>query len=195
VLDVGANEGSFSAAILELAPAATIVAVEPAPGPRARLEARFGDRITIVPKAMAAQSGSATLHITAHDHNSSLRAPRAEMVSTYHDIGWAVREDIEVPTTSLDDLVGDRAVSVLKLDVQGGELAVLQGGRQALGKTSAVLIEVTFFSHYEGDATFGPLHDEMTRLGFVLTAMSEPGRTEDGRATWADACYTPSDRG
>src|SRR4051812_4763032 len=52
VLDVGANEGNFSAAVLSLAPAATVIAVEPAPGPRERLNARLGSHpsFTLVPK-------------------------------------------------------------------------------------------------------------------------------------------------
>src|SRR4051794_41350967 len=40
VIDIGANEGNFTAALKALAPNATVVAVEPAPEPRARFEAR-----------------------------------------------------------------------------------------------------------------------------------------------------------
>lgn len=189
VVDVGANEGNFSAAVLALAPNATVIAVEPSPGPRARLQARLGDKLTIVPSALAGEPGTAVLHVTAHDHNTSLHQPREEMQELYEDPGWKVVDEIEVPTDTLDALVGDREVAALKLDVQGAEMDVLAGGRQALERTRAVLLEVTFVSHYEADATFPRLDAAMRDLGFELTAFSEPGFNDDGIVTWADACY------
>lgn len=189
VVDVGANEGNFSAAVLALAPNATVIAVEPSPGPRARLQARLGDKLTIVPSALAGESGTAVLHVTAHDHNTSLHQPREEMQELYEDPGWKVVDEIEVPTDTLDALVGDREVAALKLDVQGAEMDVLAGGRRALERTRAVLLEVTFVSHYEADATFPRLDAAMRDLGFELTAFSEPGRNDEGIVTWADACY------
>jgi FkbM family methyltransferase len=191
VVDVGANEGNFSNAVLALAPRAQVIAVEPSPGPRARLEARLGSNpgLTVVGSALAAESGTATLHVTGHDHNTSLHAPREEMQTLYEDAGWSVVEDIEVPTGTLDDLVGDRDVAAIKLDVQGGELEVLSGGARTLARTRAVLLEVTFVSHYVGDATFPHLDAAMREHGFELIAMSEPGRNDEGVVTWADACY------
>jgi FkbM family methyltransferase len=192
VLDVGANEGSFTNAILALAPGARVLAVEPAPGPQAQLRERFGAdaRVEVAAQALADRSGTATFHLTEHSHNSSLRTPRAEMTGLYEDEGWRVAGAIEVPVTTLDELVGERDVAVLKLDVQGGEREVLRGGAATLARTRAVLMEVTFVSHYEGDATFDGLHQEMVGLGFELISVSEPGRTAGGDvATWADACY------
>jgi FkbM family methyltransferase len=191
VVDIGANEGNFSAAVLALAPTATVLAVEPSPGPRARLEARFSGQtsVTVVPDAVAATAGTAVFNITEHDHNSSLHAPLDTMRELYHDPGWNVAERIEVPTTTLDDLVGDREVAALKIDVQGAELDVIAGGENALQRTAAVLMEVTFVSHYEGDATFQLLNTAMVERGFDLIALSEPGWSPEGVATWSDACY------
>lgn len=192
VVDIGANEGSFTNAVVTLAPQARVVAVEPAPEPLARLRERFAalPNVTIVGKAMASEVGTAALHITAHDHNSSLHRPREEMQTLYEDPGWGVVRDIAVETTSLDALVAaEERISVIKLDVQGGELDVLHGADATLERTQAVLMEVTFVSHYEGDADFQRLNTEMLGRGFALTAMSEPGRTQHGEATWADACY------
>ena len=190
-LDIGANEGNFTVGLKALAPAASVVAVEPAPDPRARLEARVGPLagVRVVGKAVGAEPGTATFHLTGHDHNSSLQRPRDEMSSLYSDPGWQVVRDLEVPVTTLDELSDGQPVSVIKLDVQGGELDVIRGGTATLERTTAVLMEVTFVSHYEGDATFDGLHEEMTARGFRLASVSEAGRTGAGLATWADACY------
>lgn len=191
ILDVGANEGDFSSAVLGLVPEATIVAVEPSPEPLARLRARVtGPNVTIVPKAVAAEAGTARFHVTAHDHNASLQQPRTDtMGELYQHEGWGVREVLEVETVSLDELADGRDVSLLKLDVQGGEMEAIRGGREALPRTHAVLMEVTFVSHYEDDAGFQELNRAMLELGFELGGISTPGRSPDGVPRWADACY------
>jgi FkbM family methyltransferase len=193
IVDLGANEGNFTNAVLSFAPNARVVAVEPAPEPLARLRARFAGKpsVQIVGKAVSDRSGSAELHLTSHDHNSSLHRPRTEMQTLYEDPGWSVVAELEVETTSLDDLIGEaEQVAAIKLDVQGGELAVLQGGEGVLERTQAVLMEVTFVSHYEDDADFQRLNRELLDRGFTLTAISDPGRTRRGDVTWADACYS-----
>jgi len=190
VVDIGANEGAFAAGVLAVAPEAQIIAVEPSPAPRERLRARLGDNsnVAILDVAVSSESGSAMFHLTAHDHNSSLRLPRSESQKIIGG-GWDVLEDLQVQTLSLDDLVGDRDVDVLKIDVQGAEMDVLEGGERALARTRAVLLEMNFFSQYEGDATFDTLHAEMIRRGFELVNVSPPLTTPDGTAIFIDGCY------
>ena len=78
---------------------------------------------------------------------------------------------------------------MLKLDVQGAEMEVIGGGRRALARTRAVLLEMNLFSQYEGDATFDALHSQMTELGFELVNLSTPVTTKDGTPTFIDGCY------
>jgi FkbM family methyltransferase len=193
VIDIGANEGDFSAAMLSVAPDAKVIAVEPNPEPRERLRKRLGERVSVVPKAVGRESGTAVFNITAEDHNSSLREPRtAQMADLLDDPGWRVTRRLEVDVTTLDEIAGSDEVAVVKIDVQGSEMDVLSGGIATLRRAQAVLLEMTFISHYESDATFGPLHDEMTRQGFKLISASDPARTiPDGVCTWTDACYVP----
>jgi FkbM family methyltransferase len=190
VVDLGANEGDFSAAVLGLAPEARIVAVEPGPEPLKRLRTRLGSNpnLEIREVAVARQTGTATFRLTAHDHNSSLLRPRPESGETIGG-GWEVVRETQVPTLALDELVGHENVDVLKLDVQGAELDVIRGGKRALGRTRAVLLEMNLFSQYEGDATFDVLHREMSALGFELTNVATPVTTADGTAAFVDGCY------
>ena len=192
VVDVGANEGSFVAAALSLAPTAHVLAVEPTELPLRVLRERFGSHpnVTVVPQALAAEVGTARMHVTAAHTGSSLHRPQAAMGELYGAVeGWTVAEVVDVPTTTLDELVGDRAVAVLKIDVQGGELGVLAGGEEALQRTHAILIEIVFRSHYEGDAPFPVLHDRLRELGFELRDVSDLYRREDGTAMYGDACF------
>jgi len=149
VLDIGANEGDWTASLLQVFPESVVIAAEPGSEPRAMLERRFADAgyVRIDPRAV-----------------SDLPGP-------------------------VQHLVGEEPVSVLKLDVQGGELAVLRSGRRVLENTAAVLVEVLFLPHYEGYAIFPDLHKSMTEIGFTLIDLSAPFHLDGGPALWADACY------
>lgn len=198
VVDIGANVGAWSAHVLRVFPGLEIIAAEPGAEPLATLEARFAghENVTVDCRAVTDVSGTSVYHRTRASVFASLLPPRAALHELYALPGspTEVLEAVEVNTVTLDELVGQRTVSVLKLDVQGGELAVLNGGRHALERTAAVLVEVVFLPHYEGDATFAALDQALTRHGFRLMDLSPPFRLGDGPALWADACYgrTPS---
>ena len=103
--------------------------------------------------------------------------------------GWLVKDTLIVETTTVDTLAAGRSVAVLKIDVQGSEREVLTGAEQTLPRTQAVLLEVTFVSHYQGDATFPWLHNFLTDEGFELVGLSDPFLSQQGRMLWCDACY------
>lgn len=193
VLDLGANVGAWSAHALRVFPGLEVIAVEPGSEPLAVLEARFAghDNVTVDPRGVTDVTGTSTYHRTRASVFASLLPPKAALHDLYALPGspTEVLEAVEVRTVTLDELVGARPVSVLKLDVQGGELAVLRGGGRVLENTAAILIEVNFLPHYEGDTTFPGLHEALTGLGFTLMDLSPPFRLGDGPALWADACY------
>jgi FkbM family methyltransferase len=193
IVDVGANEGTWVEAVLSVAPRAHVIAVEPTPVPLGLLEGRFGGHpgVTIVPKALAAEPGTARMHITPAHTGSSLLAPRPEVGAQY-GVGtdvWTTAQELEVPVTTLDEIVGDRDVAVLKIDVQGGELGVLAGGERTLPRTAAILVEIVFVSHYEGDSPFPVLYRRLEELGFALRDVSDLWRNEDGTAMYGNACF------
>lgn len=190
VVDIGANHGLFSAGVLAVAPQARITAVEPHPAARAQLTERFGPlpNVEILDVAVAATSGTATFHLAIKDELSSLRAVSPERLGDDY-WGWAPAGELKVRTVTLDELVGDRTVDVLKVDVQGAERDVLLGGEATLARARSVLLEMTFFPQYEGDATFNDLHAEMARRGFSLVNVSPTHTTPDGTAIFIDACY------
>lgn len=193
VVDVGANEGSWTGELLRIFPGVEVIAAEPGAEPRATLTARFGDcpNVLIDPRAVSDTAGTATFHVTRASEFSSLLPPTATLHELY-GASWSPTEEldtVQVDTVTLDQLVGDRHVSILKLDVQGAELAVLDGGRNALKRTDCVLVEILFVAHYEGDTTFPGIHAAMVEQGFQLMDVSRPFREGDGPALWADACY------
>jgi FkbM family methyltransferase len=190
VLDVGAHEGLWTRDVLELVPDAKVIACEPQDDLRAKIEQRFaGDgRVTIERRALTDTEGEQTFHLLGASVNGSLRAPRPGMEDLYGR-GWKTKRTVTVPTTTVDLLTAGTDVALLKIDVQGAEREVLAGARETLRRTAAVMLEVTFISHYDGDATFADLHAQMTEAGFLLTGISEPARSPMGAMLTSDAAY------
>lgn len=192
VVDVGANEGRWSAAVAALARPRRLIAVEPSPQSLPRLHAALAaiDGVTIIEAAIGSSKGDTTLFLTSHSHNASLVRPRSAEMDQLYGGGYAVKGQVTVNVTTLDEITrGLQEVSLLKVDAQGAERLVLEGARETLRKTSWLLIEANFRSHYEGDMLFPELHARLAESGFVLTGLSPP-HVRHGVALWCDVLYT-----
>jgi FkbM family methyltransferase len=190
VIDVGAHEGHWTEAVLEIAPRAQILAFEPQEVPRQAFVNRLGSdpRVTIDPRGVAGTEGTREMRVLSADVGSSFYSPHERLDDLYGS-GWEETGAITVSTTTLDAAVGDREVAVLKVDVQGAEVEVLRGASQTLSRTAAVMVEVLFIHHYDGDATFATLHDLMRDAGFELTGFSPPALSPQGVLLHCDAFY------
>jgi len=155
--DVGAHVGLISFQTLAARPAAQIHAFEPHPVVAGRYESNN-----------ALNGGTAQLsRVGLSDRPGSLPYD----TSTYA-IGGA--GDAEIPVLTLDRYVADhgvRTVHILKVDVEGHELAVLQGARAALeeGRIRAVTLEAM---EEHGD-TAGP-RELLVSAGFREVVMPDP---------------------
>ncbi|QXC61563.1 FkbM family methyltransferase [Aquihabitans sp. G128] len=165
VFDVGANVGLLTDAYLRAFPAARVVAFEAAPPALAALGRRFGgeDRVEVVDRAVTATDGEeVAFHVTPTLGTSSLLEPLGEQSTVVH-----------AQTVSLDGWCaanGVATVDVLKVDVEGAELAVLDGAASLLesGAVGLVFIEARLVAETAGGAL---LHHVAARLegdGYLL---------------------------
>jgi FkbM family methyltransferase len=141
VLDVGANRGDYSAAVLATFPRCMVHAVDPSERCIERMETRFArsDRITTHQIGLSDSVGEASLFA---DRDGS---PLASLVNRdLKHFGIVMRPTSVVPTTTLDDFVnvnGLGTIDWIKLDVEGHELAVLRGAEGALSRASLLQFE------------------------------------------------------
>jgi FkbM family methyltransferase len=128
--DIGANMGNRTEAFLALG--ARVVAIEPQPRCTATLAKRFGSnpRLTLIPAGLAAQSGTAELHVATNHVLSSMSDEFVARMDYQHN-EWTSTERVRVAT--LDGLLEVFGVpDFCKIDVEGYELAVLRGLSQPL---------------------------------------------------------------
>ena len=144
VWDVGANVGTFTVAAAAVAQRGQVVAIEAdiwLAGllRRTAAEPVYGGRIQVVPCAVAAACGVARFVIAARG-----RASNALETSGGRSQMGGVREVVLVPTLPLDTLLETLpAPSFVKIDVEGAELAVLQGAERLLREVRpSVYVEV-----------------------------------------------------
>ena len=80
-------------------------------------------------------------------------------------------------------------IDVLKIDVQGAELLVLQGGQATIARTRFMWIEVSFKQLYENSPTFIDVYEACDRAGFGLGDMQAAFRGPAGEMLQADVLF------
>lgn len=143
-LDVGANIGLMSIGTLATRIDCPVISVEPSPATLAYLSRThaasvYRERWTIVPQAVAARSGQQIFFEGA---------PEEGAFSGLQDTERGGRKDsVLVSTTTIDELwneLGRPNISVMKIDIEGGERDALAGASQfIMAQRPAVVLEWT----------------------------------------------------
>lgn len=194
VVDVGANVGQWSTMLLDCVTPKRLIIIEPLPQAFAELQQRFADfdAIELHRTAVGDATGTLKFHVTRDTTGASVLPPREEMRELVGS-NWAVQSQIEVPVSTLDELLsGVPEVSLLKIDVQGFERAVFAGAPQTLARTKFLLVELNFMPQYDGGSWFGEVHELLTRDGRFHLANATRPLVLNGRASMCDGLYVNS---
>jgi FkbM family methyltransferase len=179
-VDVGTNRGQVLREAVRVAPRGHHIAFEPIPR-LAEEVARAFPQVDCRRLALGARKEVAEFcHFTTLDGWSGLR--RSPLVSDER----GRPEYISVEVSTLDSELAGLRPSVVKIDVEGAELAVLEGGRSLLAGVRPVVIleHVVEASALYGVAPAAPW-DLLTELGYEL--FSATGDGPFGRSDFAEA--------
>jgi FkbM family methyltransferase len=119
---------------------------------------------------------------SVHPYWSSVRAAGDLYWSRVNDL---TKTTVKVPATTLDTLAGELALKppfLIKLDVQGAELAALAGGRRVLEETTVVIVEADIDD-------FQAINSALVASGFELYDLTVISRVEDGTLGWFYPVY------
>jgi FkbM family methyltransferase len=115
-----------------------------------------------------AAAGDAAGAVTLNVHTDQLYSS-----SLFRETEGAAVDGVprEVPMVTIDALCAERKLAgpyVLKIDVQGAELRVLDGAKRALTECEVVILEVTLFGTMIGGPQFADVVKYMQERGFVV---------------------------
>jgi FkbM family methyltransferase len=169
-VDVGTNRGQLLRVALRAAPAGRHVAFEPIPDLATGLRREF-PQLDVRELALSARPGTAEFcHFRTMDGWSGLR--RSLEVSDER----GAPEYIEVRLSTLDAELAELDPRVIKIDVEGAELEVVQGGAELLGRLKPFVI----FEHVPAAAALygsapGAVYDALRELGYEIFSITGEG--------------------
>jgi FkbM family methyltransferase len=170
IVDVGSNPvNSPPYKLLAEGKHAVIVGFEPQAEAFAKLESQQSETEVHLPYAIG-DGSTGELNITKSSGFTSLLEADTDTLDYLGRFRRLTRVLDRVPleTRKLDDVQEIRDMDLLKIDIQGGELAVFQYGKAKLSNAVAVITEVAFLPIYKDQPLLDDQMAELRAQGFML---------------------------
>lgn len=178
-IDFGAYEGTWTRTLREIFPRAEVLMVEAQASkaaPLKKLADASAGKVELMNALLAAEAGK---EVTFFEMETGS--------SVFEEASDFPRQAVVHRTETLDRLVASRprfkSVDLLKLDVQGYELEILNGGRETLSAAQFVLLEVSLLGINKSAPLFADVISYMKAAGFVAFDLCGYGFAT-GRRLW-----------
>lgn len=179
VVDVGANpiDGTPPYVPLLQAQLCRVTGFEPQEQALARLLAQKGPHERYLPYAVG--DGQAhTLNICQVSGLTSLFEPDMATFALFEALRplAEIKQRVPLQTRRFDAVAEIERVDFLKIDIQGGELAVFRSGKQKLAQAVCIQTEVSFVTLYKDQPSLGDIDLELRQQGFIPHCFAEVKR-------------------
>jgi FkbM family methyltransferase len=181
ILDVGANVGQFGQGMRRLDYMGHIVSFEPLSSAFLELTKRaqkesLWDAINI---ALGDFDGSAEINISMDSQSSSLLGILPSHTNRYSSASYSGKESITVKKLdSIFDQYAQAFQSIyLKIDAQGFERKIIEGGVNSLSRINGIQMEVSIIPLYQDECLLPEMLKLMNEAGYTLMSL-EPGYSD-----------------
>lgn len=144
VLDVGANDGNYTAFYMNYSK--QVYCFEPHPNTSRKLTDRFkdNDKIKVIPKGLSDTKINTVIYDYAQDNGSSHASLYAEVITDIHN-SQKVEVPIELDTlNSVAQELNIKHINLLKIDTEGNEYKCLLGASNLLKSNRVDVIHFEF---------------------------------------------------
>ena len=173
ILDIGAADGNTARYFAENFSSCNIVGFEPIPE-----MSDFAVRncinyplVKILNIALGEKSGEADFHVNENVLSSSLLSVSkndTKHLDENHKEKFEERKKINVKVSTLDELIADKDILLIKIDTQGTELNILKGATSVLKRTDYILVEMNNHKIYDGGCMYYEVDEFLRSKGFRL---------------------------
>jgi len=134
-IDIGCHKGEILDIILKKAPNGTHFAFEPIPSLVNKLKSKYSNDATIYDVALSNELGETNFNYVKN-------APAYSGIKERkYKVADPQIEKITVKLETLDHLIpSDTKIDLIKIDVEGGELNVLKGGKELISKNKPLIL-------------------------------------------------------
>lgn len=192
ILDIGANRGQFALIARKNFPNLPIYSFEPLAEPAQIFKRVFANdpNTRLIECAIGRKKTTGTIHITLDDDSSSL-LPITKTQSRLFP-GSKEKTTRQVQVLPLQEALAGVEIppgSLMKIDVQGYELEVLQGSENLLDKFSLLYIECSYVELYQGQALAHQVIAWLAERSFLLTGVYNTYYDKTGQAIQSDLLF------
>jgi FkbM family methyltransferase len=193
VIDIGAHKGEFASAISVILPSAHLYCFEPLLDCYQVLCNQFANHkhFKAFSIALSSKEGPVTFWRSRFSKSSSLLS-----MDEFHKENYPWSADvtpIEVEMDRLDNFivaVDLQPKALMKIDVQGAELHVLQGGQNFLKMVDFILVETSFTSLYKEQSFFTDIYSFLIDRGYEFRGnIGQQISSIDGAILQVDALF------
>ena len=194
VLDIGAKDGDTARIFRRYYPQAVIHCFEPHPVSFRSLETwanEQGGTVHCYPFALGDTTGLAQIHtIGSKLAIASLHPPGAwQFADPQFKTDYVV---LPVQVNRLDDLSDMLYITddlLVKIDTEGFEKKVIQGGKGVLSRASAIIVEIHSLKRYAGQPSFVEIVELMAGFHLEFAGIIYQGRGKNGKIIYVDALF------
>lgn len=180
IIDIGANSGEFALLARAAFPTARIISFEPQPEAFAALTKtmRKDAHFQSFQVALGEEESTAIMHVSAFSPSSSFMVQSPDSVA------------LEMKIEKLDryeNLISITDTTILKLDVEGYELAILKGAELFIRKSDYIYIECRTTDPI--GCTFSEIYDFLIQRGWQYQGAYDAVYSKKGQLQYFDALF------
>ena len=159
-----------------------------------RLQKKYREQknITVHPTALYSKQTTLEFQVNSHKALNSLNEANLDLLKKrnhYVEEFQPTSEKISVETDTVDHLFEQKEIHLMKLDVEGAEIDVLEGSEKKLGsETIGIRSEVAFSRVYQNCPLFGDIFNHLDKRGYEFLSLDYNGKGSPSSA------FTRNDR-